>query len=614
MKKLRLLLICIGIFPVLIHAQSAGDFRSKTAGAFSNKQHWETYNGTTMTWEDASATPTSADGVITISHVMELNQDKTLDQLVITASGSLQTGNMVALTINNGSGTDFQIFGTFYNFSNVPVGINSGVVVSVEPGGRINTDAGASINVASSGALSMAGNSVLDGAGVFTLSTGATLEIGSINGISASGALGNIQNTGARTFNASANYTYIGTAAQSTGTGLPTALTGELKINNTGAGTTLTAATAISHPGHLNLTDGNLITIPNLLTLGDDVTVQNSSADSFVDGPLKKVGNDAFTFPIGDAGKFAQLGISAPAAITDEFTAEYFRVPYTNVDNFEMTMTRVSKIEHWILDRTAGTSDVKVTLHWDKGSTTSGITDISTLVVARYDDMGMPAEWKNEGLSFRTGDEISGRITSFNAISNFSPFTFGATTAANPLPIELTNFSGSVKGQAIQLLWSTATEQNNDYMAVERSADGRTFQELGRVQGAGTTLEPQEYTFLDEKPLRGLNYYRLRQVDFDGAVEYHKVISVEFNGKGSAIGVSAFPNPANEMLYASWAASTEQPATLRVLDMTGRQVAQYQAPAGTANFEVPLDRLQAGLYMLEVRQGSSVEVVRFRKG
>ncbi|MCB0556998.1 MAG: hypothetical protein KDD02_25850, partial [Phaeodactylibacter sp.] len=70
----------------------------------------------------------------------------------------------------------------------------------------------------------------------------------------------------------------------------------------------------------------------------------------------------------------------------------------------------------------------------------------------------------------------------------------------------------------------------------------------GRVQGAGTTLEPQEYSFIDEKPLRGLNYYRLRQVDFDGAVEYHKVISVEYKGKSSAIGVSAFPNPANEML------------------------------------------------------------------
>ncbi|MCB9276561.1 MAG: T9SS type A sorting domain-containing protein [Lewinellaceae bacterium] len=189
----------------------------------------------------------------------------------------------------------------------------------------------------------------------------------------------------------------------------------------------------------------------------------------------------------------------------------------------------------------------------------------------------------------------------------------GSIEVITILPIELTAFNGQQKGLAIELGWKTATEKDNDYMAIERSADGRSFEEIGRVPGAGTTPEPQAYHFTDTKPLNGLSYYRLRQVDFDGASEYHGPISVAFNGKGLGIGLTAFPNPASEMLYATWAAPAGQPATLQVLDMTGRQLAQYAAPAGTSSFELPLKNLPAGLYFLEVRQGDEVEVLRFRR-
>ena len=187
------------------------------------------------------------------------------------------------------------------------------------------------------------------------------------------------------------------------------------------------------------------------------------------------------------------------------------------------------------------------------------------------------------------------------------PSTYGA------LPIQLTFFHGFLREDGITLLWRTATEQNNAFMAVERSADAIKFIELGRVKGAGTTEEPQEYTFVDENPIRGLNYYRLRQVDFDGAFEYHKTISVLFTGKSSGLGVQAFPNPAQATLQASWAAHADQPTSLILLDMTGRQLAQYQTQAGVSTFEVPLSNLPAGLYFLQARQGQEMEVLRFRK-
>lgn len=182
------------------------------------------------------------------------------------------------------------------------------------------------------------------------------------------------------------------------------------------------------------------------------------------------------------------------------------------------------------------------------------------------------------------------------------------------LPVELLSFNGEKRTSSIHLHWRTATEQNNDYMAVERSADGVKFEELGRVKGAGDTQAPQEYSFVDEGPIRGLNYYRLRQVDFDGAFEYHKTISVLFQGKESELGVKAFPNPAqNGSLQASWAAAPDQPTTLQVLDMTGRKLAEYQAPAGASTYELPLSSIPSGLYILQASQGERTETLRFRR-
>jgi len=184
---------------------------------------------------------------------------------------------------------------------------------------------------------------------------------------------------------------------------------------------------------------------------------------------------------------------------------------------------------------------------------------------------------------------------------------------ATVLPIKLLSFSGKERPSSIHLSWHTATEQNNDYMAVERSADGVKFEELGRVKGAGTTEQPQEYRFVDDNPIRGLNYYRLRQVDFDGAFEYHKTISVLFESKGSGLGVQAWPNPAQAILQARWAADAGQPTMLRLFDASGRLMAEHRVAAGAGSFDVPLNALPAGLYFLQVRHGQEVEVMRFWK-
>lgn len=99
--------------------------------------------------------------------------------------------------------------------------------------------------------------------------------------------------------------------------------------------------------------------------------------------------------------------------------------------------------------------------------------------------------------------------------SNYNPYS----ASSNPLPVELVYFKAENEEYHVQLSWQTAAEKNNDFFAIERSGDGYAFEEIDRVQGAGNSSIPRNYTFSDMNPLDGTSYYRLRQVDYDGKFE-----------------------------------------------------------------------------------------------
>lgn len=102
------------------------------------------------------------------------------------------------------------------------------------------------------------------------------------------------------------------------------------------------------------------------------------------------------------------------------------------------------------------------------------------------------------------------------------------TYASGILPVTLITFEGDkMHAGSYMLKWQTASEIDNDYFSVERSANGSDFNQIGKIQGAGTTNEIQAYSFEDERPLPGVNYYRLVQYDFDGQNEASDIIVFE---------------------------------------------------------------------------------------
>jgi Secretion system C-terminal sorting domain len=183
----------------------------------------------------------------------------------------------------------------------------------------------------------------------------------------------------------------------------------------------------------------------------------------------------------------------------------------------------------------------------------------------------------------------------------------GTGTTSMVLPVELTEFNVQPSPIGFDLSWITASENNNDYFSVERSADGRTFESIGQVKGAGTSIVEQSYTFTDKNPLKGYNYYRLNQVDYDGKSEYSPVRSVKL-GTGSSAILSPNPiqqgNSANLMVDAT----DENDLTIEVFNTLGQAVLRQQTSVskGVNSIQLELLALPKGIYTLTTKVGAEI--------
>ncbi|WP_205501980.1 T9SS type A sorting domain-containing protein [Rufibacter psychrotolerans] len=172
----------------------------------------------------------------------------------------------------------------------------------------------------------------------------------------------------------------------------------------------------------------------------------------------------------------------------------------------------------------------------------------------------------------------------------------------NPLPVSLTRFDGVSRNGAVELTWATASEINNDRFEIERSLNGRDFVKVGQVKGQGNSSAMVEYSFTD-RGVQGTAYYRLKQLDFDNAFEYSKVIAVKHTSAGNSTAMSVYPNPVtNGTVSLRFQAPLEGNATIRLVDMSGRVL--HQQVLASMGSEVPVNLsglgLKAGVYLISV--------------
>jgi hypothetical protein len=209
--------------------------------------------------------------------------------------------------------------------------------------------------------------------------------------------------------------------------------------------------------------------------------------------------------------------------------------------------------------------------------------------------------------------EGASAATENSALSGIIPAGVSITALAiggfDKLPVTLVSFTGKAVEKTVALKWITTEEINASHFEVQRSGDARNFEPIAEVDAKGESKVVVEYTFADQTPLPGTNYYRLKQIDLDGSYAFSKTISVLYDAK---IKINIYPNPVTDVLRIESSAGLQ---SVEIFGVDGSKVMGTAVPAGnasaaTSNFrEISLRDQKPGIYVLVV-DGRSFKVLK----
>lgn len=177
-----------------------------------------------------------------------------------------------------------------------------------------------------------------------------------------------------------------------------------------------------------------------------------------------------------------------------------------------------------------------------------------------------------------------------NGGSNYS-YTVQAT-----LPVELYFFNAELKSDKVQVSWATASESNNDFFAIERSNNAKTWQVIGELSGNGTSMDSHLYNFIDVRPLNGISYYRLGQYDFNKKVSYSNLVPISrLNAQ-----ISLYPNPICNILNISNLEPNEE-YSIFISFLIGKEIQKFRINAETNHYTLHLNNLPVGSFNISIK-------------
>ena len=164
-----------------------------------------------------------------------------------------------------------------------------------------------------------------------------------------------------------------------------------------------------------------------------------------------------------------------------------------------------------------------------------------------------------------------------------------------PLPVSLLDFKAVLQNKSVLLQWKIATEKNLTRFVIERSADGNRFLPINSVTVTGVSTYTRDYSIMDEQPLQGINFYRLKMVDADGKFTYSNIVAVKINADNK---LQIFPNPAKRILFVEANGNNEN-AIVQIVDAGGRKLKEMKVFLnGKTSFSVDISNLPDGIYNL----------------
>ena len=414
-----------------------------------------------------------------------------------------------------------------------------------------------------------------------------------------------------------------------------------LRVNNAAGVTVLNATNDNVEVEDLVLTNGKIVTDADnsLIVINTGTITGNFSSTTFVNGPLKRrleTSTDRQLFPVGSGSVYQPFEVSNTLGYTGtkDWSVQYHdedpgtTALITNVnDSYDFstwggeendlnsTLFREDVFEVEVAS--PATADVRP--YWDSDSDVGATwNEWQYLRVMVWDSVDESwGSYGNGNLNYSGMTASRGSIVSDTDLSFSTNFVTLGSNEPVPLPVEFVFFTARLADNGTVVLdWQTASEISNDRFEVERiNADGE-FEVIGTVKGAGDSNELLDYQFKDYSPYHGINYYRLRQVDYDGQYEYSGLVMVNNDDYFKGLDVTVYPNPVEGDQIGLIIKSGDELSDIQLvlMDVAGRTLDRVvKTPIiGSAKYEMDFRKgeVGSGLFYLIVVQGENKKVMR----
>lgn len=316
-------------------------------------------------------------------------------------------------------------------------------------------------------------------------------------------------------------------------------------------------------------------------------------------------GNPENIFPVGTS-----LVSSNFLRLRNNGTADNFRVrvaPFVLSNGNTGDTVRSGNVSRtWFIDEdVSGGSDAVLEMYWFPNHEADGF-DRSKSRMGHF-----TGTWELGNPTAAVLDSANGRFSKRDSgFTSFSPFT---VTNESPglLPLTFLDFYGTKKLGSVHLTWRTMAETGTSHFIVEHATNGMAFRPLSSLAALGNTGTINIYTYQHQSPVEGINYYRIKQIDQNGAFTYSKIIRISYSEANNA--VLLYPNPVGEVLNVMLPAQNIRPLSCRIINSSGQVVQEHQGTAANAIQVINTSKLPSGQYWLVVVSGQQVTHHKFIK-
>jgi hypothetical protein len=265
-------------------------------------------------------------------------------------------------------------------------------------------------------------------------------------------------------------------------------------------------------------------------------------------------------------------------------------------DNLQVRMSTGSGVDVGTTSTSVGTFTTQL-LEINPGLTTTGYPITWTAFTVTVSGLGSPTTGRIALRYFVTDGGLNGNNSDAILIDDVAYNIAG-------LPVTLTQFGGMKEGMINKLFWVTSTEVNNNGFELQRSADGSNFSKLSFITSKsdnGTSNIVLNYNYIDENPLRGVNYYRLKQIDKDGRFTFSTIITIKAPKATTLAFINLYPNPVSDEAALIIMSPSIQKINIVITDLSGKRMMQQSnlVQEGDNNIRLATTNLASGTYFLK---------------